>query len=170
MNKISEEYKKHLEDKYQELLHDPKVNRMKEVPMHRGSNCYMHSFRVAKRAVHKAIRRKGVDVEAVLVAAVLHDYYLYDWRKDKTLKKKHGRRHPYIAAKHAVEDFGVNDLVKKIIESHMWPLNFKEYPHTKEAKILSISDKGIALREGLTFAHHKKKKWVKYEEMISHLF
>lgn len=169
--KITEERKKELEAKYQQLLHDPKVAKMKEVPMHRGSNCYIHSFRVAKRAVHSGLKkRKPVNLEAILVAAILHDYYLYDWRTDKSKRKHHGRRHPYIAAEHAVNDFGVDDLVKKVIESHMWPMNFKEYPHTKEAKILSISDKGIAIREALCSKKHKQKNWHKYEKMIAHLF
>lgn len=168
--KLSTESKAKLEEEYLRLLNDPKVLKMKEVPMHRGSNCYMHSFRVARLAVHRALKRKNVDVEAILLAAVLHDYYLYDWRKDPSKRKHHGQRHPYIAAQHAVEDFHVNDLVKKIIESHMWPLNFKEFPKTKEARILSISDKSIATREALCCKAHKQKKWTKYEQMISRLF
>ena len=169
--KISEEYKKELEDLYQSLLHDPKVNRMKEVPMHRGSNCYLHSFRVAKKAVHLALKKsKPVDVKAILTAAVLHDYYLYDWRKDRSKRKHHGQRHPYIAAEHAVEDFHVNELVQMIIKSHMWPMNFKEFPKTKEAKILSICDKSIATREALCCKKHKQKKMAKYMEDISSLF
>lgn len=165
-----EDKKKRLEEIYQQFLHDPRVAKMKEVQMHRGSNCFMHSFRVARLAVHRALKRKNVDAEAVLIAAILHDYYLYDWRQDKSKKRHHGQRHPYIAAQHAVEEFGVNDLVKKVIESHMWPVNFKEYPKTKEAKILSLTDKSIALREGLCSRRHKKKHWARYEKMISHLF
>lgn len=168
--KITEEYKNRLENLYQELLHDPKVAKMKEVPMHRGSNCYMHSFKVAKKAVKHALKRKNVDVEALITAAILHDYYLYDWRKDRSKRKRHGQRHPYIAAKHAVDDFGVNELVQNIIKSHMWPMNFFEYPKTKEAKLLSISDKDVALQEALCSKRHKRKHWARYEQYISHLF
>lgn len=168
--KITEQEKKLLEDKYQELKSNPLVLKMKEVPMHRGSNCYMHSFRVARKAVKLGLKKKKVDIEAILVAAILHDYYLYDWRKDKSKKKHHGQRHPYIAAEQAKRDFGVNELVQTIIKSHMWPMNFKEYPKTMEAKVLSFVDKGVALRESLCSKKHKAKRWAKYEKEIERLF
>ena len=47
--KITPEEKKHLEELYQKFLNDEKIKRMMQVPMHRGSNCYLHSFKVAKR-------------------------------------------------------------------------------------------------------------------------
>ena len=168
--KITEEGKKLLEDKYQDFFHNPLVEKMKEVPMHRGSNCYMHSFRVARKAIRLGLKKKKVDLEAILVAAILHDYYLYDWRQDRSKLKHHGQRHPYIAAEQAKRDFGVDELVQTIIKSHMWPMNFKEYPKTKEAKVLSICDKGVAIREALCSKRHKAKRWNKYEKEIERLF
>ena len=168
--KLSEEEKKRLEDIYQKFLHDELVQKMKDVPMHRGSNCYLHSFKVAKKAIKHALHFRKVNLEAVLVAAILHDYYLYDWRKDRSKLKHHGQRHPYIAAEHAKRDFGVDELTQKIIKSHMWPLNFKEFPNTREALILSYSDKDVAVVESLTSKKHKAKKEQKYYDYISTLF
>ena len=76
--KISIEEKNRLESIYQSFLNDPKILRMKEIPMHRGSNCYEHSFKVAKKAVKYAINfpKKNLNYERVLIAAILHDYYL----------------------------------------------------------------------------------------------
>lgn len=165
-----EDKKKHLEDLYQNLLKDEHVLKMKEVPMHRGSNCYMHSFKVAKIAVRKALKRKNVDPEVVLYASILHDYYLYDWRKDRSKRKKHGSRHPYIAAEQAKRDFDISEKTQEVIRSHMWPINIKEFPKTKEAKILSISDKIVATKEALCCKKHKKKRWERYEKHIAHLF
>ena len=168
--KLTEEEKNRLEEIYQSFFHNELIQRMKEVPMHRGSNCFLHSFKVAKKAVRHALHYKNVDVEAVLLASILHDYYLYDWRKDRTLLKHHGQRHPFIAAEHAKRDFDVNELVQTIIKSHMWPINFKCFPSTKEAMILSYSDKDVAVVEALSSKKHKAKKEKKYLEYLSKLF
>ena len=76
--KISDEEKQKLEQTYQSFLNDPKILRMKDIPMHRGSNCYIHSFKVAKLAVKRALRHKKGNLYTILTASILHDYYLYD--------------------------------------------------------------------------------------------
>lgn len=170
--KISQEKKDQLEAIYQSFLHDEKILRMKNIKMHRGSNTYEHCFKVAKLAVKRALRsfRKNTDLEVVLVGAILHDYYLYDWREDRSKLKGHSKRHQYIASENASKDFDVSPKVKKVIEAHMWPLNIKEYPKSYEAKIVSLSDKAITIREVLTTVKHKEKRREKYLSMISHLF
>ena len=168
--KISEEEKKRLEDIYQTLKADEKIAKMKEVPMHRGSNCFLHSFRVAKYAIKRGLKHKNVDLEVILIAAILHDYYLYDWRKDKSKRKHHGSRHPYIASELAKQDFDISEKTSKVIRSHMWPINIKEFPNTRDAKILSYSDKHIAIREALCSVKHKKKKMDQYLKSIEKLF
>ena len=170
--KISIEEKNRLESIYQSFLNDPKILRMKEIPMHRGSNCYEHSFKVAKKAVRYAINfpKKNLNYERVLIAAILHDYYLYDWRVEKSKRKGHGVKHQYIAAENALKDFDISPEVRDIIHSHMWPLNIKEYPKTREAKIVSLCDKAVAIRESLTCKRHKNKKRPIYLKHISTLF
>ena len=168
--KLNEEEKQKLENLYQSFLHDEKVMRMKEIPMHRGSNCYYHSFKVAKKAIKNALRHKNVNLEVILVGAILHDYYLYNWRENKRLLKKHGKNHPYIAAQNAEQDFHISEKVQKAIKSHMWPINIKEFPNSKEARIISVADKTIALRESLTSKAHKKKRDSVYLKHIEKLF
>ena len=168
--KITEEEKSSLENLYQTFLNDEKILRMKDISMHRGSNCYLHSFKVAKKAIKKSLNRKDVNLEVVLLGAILHDYYLYDWRKDRSKLKKHGKNHPNIAIKNATKDFDISEEVKKVIKSHMWPLNIKEYPKSKEAKIVSFSDKAVTIGESLTSIKYKQKKREKYLSYISHLF
>ena len=168
--KISEEEKNHLEEIYQTFFHDEMVLKMKEVPLHRGSNCYLHSFLVAKRAIKNALRHKSVDLEAILIASILHDYYLYDWRKDPSLKKKHGSRHPFIAALKAKADFEISEKVQRIIESHMWPINIRTFPNSLEARIVSIADKYIASKEALTSKKYKNQKMDSLYKKIEHLF
>ena len=168
--KITDEQKEKLENLYQSFLHDEKILRMKDISMHRGSNCYEHVFKVAKKAIRKSLRRKDVNLEVVLIGAILHDYYLYDWRKNKELLKGHGKHHPDIAIENAVRDFGINDEVKRVIKTHMWPVNIKAYPNTKEAKIVSLSDKGVTIGESLTSIKYKQRKREKYLSYISTLF
>ena len=170
--KIKEEQKARLEDLYQSFLHDERILRMKEISMHRGSNCYEHSFKVAKKAIKRALRHKegSVNLEVIMLGAILHDYYLYDWRKDRAKLKKHGQNHPGIAIKNAIRDFNISEEVVNVIKSHMWPINIKTFPNTKEARIVSLADKAVTIGESLSSKNYKKKKRETYLLNISHLF
>lgn len=169
---ISQEQKEKLEQIYQSFLHDEKIMRMKDIPMHRGSSCYMHSFKVAKLAIKRALRsrRKNISLEVILIGAILHDYYLYDWRKDRSKLKGHAKKHSMVAAENALRDYDISPEIKKVIESHMWPFNFKNYPNTYEAKIVNTSDTAVAFREALTTSKHKEKHNESYISYISKLF
>ena len=138
--------------------------------MHRGSNCYIHSLRVARLAIKRAMKHKVVDLHVVLLAAILHDYYLYDWRTDRSKMKHHLHDHPYIAAENAVKDFGIHEAIKKAIEAHMWPINIKDFPNSKEARIISLADKSIYWKEIMTSKSYKLKKNDKYLKEIRTLF
>ncbi len=169
---LSIEEEKRLEEIYQFYLHDPRILEMKKIGMHRGSNTYIHSFKVAKLAVKRAARRKKkkLDLETVLIASILHDYYLYDWRFNKALKKHHASRHPKIAAENAKKDFNVSDKIAAIIKTHMWPINFRQFPKTKEARIVMNADTHVATLEVLTSRRYKAKRIIKYMEFIETLF
>ena len=168
--KLTEEQKEKLESIYQSFLNNEKILRMKDISMHRGSNCYEHCFKVAKKAIKKSLRRKDVNLEVVLLGAILHDYYPYDWRKDRSKLKKHGKNHPDIAIENAIKDFDISNDVKKVIKTHMWPINIKEYPNTKEARIVSLADKAVTIGESLTSKKYKQNKREKYLSYISRLF
>ncbi len=168
--KISEEKKKELEGVYQSFLHDERILKMKEIFMHRGSNCYIHSFKVAKLAIKRALRHNKGDLYIILLGATLHDYYLYDWRKDHSKMKHHVTAHPYIAAENAERDFGIHEPIKKVIQSHMWPFNIENFPETKEARIISLADKTIYFREIICSVAYKKKREEKYYRQIANLF
>ena len=167
---ISEEEKKQLEDLYQSFLHDAKILKMKDISMHRGSNCYIHSFKVAKLAIKRALRHKKANLYIILIGSILHDYYLYDWRIDKSKMRKHLSSHPYIAVENAERDFDIDEPIKRVIQSHMWPVNFKDFPKTKEARIISNADKTIYLKEIVCSKRYKKKKEEQYLKQISRLF
>ena len=170
--KLVQEQKDKLESIYQTFLNDDRILRMKEIPMHRGSNCYIHSFRVAKKAIKNAIRlfKKNIDLEVVLIGAILHDYYLYDWRSNREYRKGHAKNHQKIASENASRDFDVPLEIKKVIESHMWPFNIKSFPNTREAKVVSFADKSVATMEAFTSKKYKVRKREIYLKYISTLF
>ena len=159
-----------LEEIYQRFLNDKRFFLMKDIIIHHGSNCYIHTFKVARLAIKKALRRKDIDLKAVLLGAILHDYYLYDRHKPGQEISHHMSVHPYIASKKAKEDFGIDDKVAHIIESHMWPFNFKNFPKSKEARLVSFSDKIVSTIEMMSSKKFKKRREEKYLKEISTLF
>ena len=167
---ISEAEKKKLEDIYQSFLHDERILKMKDISMHRGSNCYIHSFKVAKLAVKRALRHNKGNLYTILLGSILHDYYLYDWRIDRDKMKHHMSNHPYVAAENAERDFGIHAPIKEAIQSHMWPVNFTDFPKTKEARIISNADKSIYIREIFCSKRYKAKREQKYYKQIEKLF
>ena len=168
--KLTLEERQELEDIYQHFLHDEKILKMKEIPMHRGSNCYIHSFKVAKLAIKRALRHKKGDLYVILLGSILHDYYLYDWRVERDKMKHHLSSHPYVASEHARNDFQISEQIQKVIESHMWPVNFLNYPNSKEARIVSNADKAICIKEASCSKAFKAKREQKYLLQISRLF
>lgn len=167
---ITPEVKKELEDIYQSFFRDERIVRMKEISMHRGSNCFFHSFKVAKLSIKRALRHKKGNLHVILLSAILHDYYLYDWRMDRSKMRHHLSSHPYTAAENAEKDFGIHEPVKKAIQSHMWPVNFTNFPKTKEARIISNADKTIYLKEIFCSKKFKQKRETKYLKQIELLF
>ena len=168
---LSKERKEKLENIYQHYLHNENVLKMKEIPVHRGSNVYLHTFKLVKKVMKKAVNsRKNLDLENLLEATILHDYYLYNWRTLKDRPKPHGKHHPLIAAKNAKRDFDISDKTAQMIKTHMWPLDLFNPPKGKEAWLLNKVDTWVALVECLTSKSYKKKKADKYESYISTLF
>ena len=169
--KLTVERKKKLEETYQFYLHNEAILKMKEIPAHKGSNVYLHTFKLVKKVIKKAIKsRKNLDLENLLVATILHDYYLYDWRTLKERPKPHGKHHPLIAVNNAKRDFGISKKAADMMLTHMWPFNFFNPPKGKEAWLLNKVDTWVALVECLTSKSYKKKKADKYESYISTLF
>ena len=168
---LTDQERKQLEEIYNVLHDDSRVQKMKEIPMHRGSNCYIHSFKVAKLAIKRALRhKKQIDLKTLLLGCLLHDYYLYDWRVEKDKKAHHCSSHPETSIENAKRDFHIDEKTQDIIRRHMWPFNFKLVPNTTEARILTLADKTIFWREVLVTRKYKIRHKEKDEKFISSLF
>ena len=98
-----------------------RVAQMRTFVQHGSVSTYAHVVRVAHTSWRwaRALKLRVSEPELVR-AALLHDYYLYDWHH--TDNKGHAVNHPVIAARNAAEDFDLTPKERNIIEAHMWPL------------------------------------------------
>ena len=57
---------------------------------HGSVTCYEHSVAVTLMSVRLARSlRLDVDMESMIKGALLHDYFLYDWRNDESITRRH---------------------------------------------------------------------------------
>ena len=117
-----------------------------KLTQHHNDSVYSHTMRVAYRA-YRIGRRWGADEKALIRGALFHDLYFHDWREKEHILN-HGWTHPFIALENAKRHFPpLTDHEANIISSHMWPFNIANPPRSKEALIVSLSDKIVASAE-----------------------
>ena len=93
-------------------------------------------------------KKLGLNYKSAARAALLHDFYLYDWhRPAKEIGTHfHGFTHPYTAAKNAKKYFGITDKEAGMIKTHMFPFT-PIPPHSREGWVLTMADKSISVNE-----------------------
>lgn len=113
---------------------------------HGNTTVYVHSRNVAyfsflfAKFLERRLNAK-IDFEILIVGAMFHDFFLYDWHNTEGRPKLHGFRHPKIASQNAQKFYDINEKEINIIESHMWPLTITKFPRTTEAKVICLIDK-----------------------------
>ena len=147
-----------LDESYQEFLTiinpittDSRYLELKKFIQHGNTSVYQHSLDVAYHVflfIKKHPKMKLRKNELVR-AALLHDYFLYDWHDKAKYPRKglHGFTHPRVSVKNGVRDFNITKLEQRIIRTHMFPLTLFHIPTSREAWILSLIDKKVALKE-----------------------
>ena len=116
---------------------------------HHNSSIYAHVRDVAyfSYRISKYLR---LDYRSAARGALLHDFFLYDWRNhdapDLPREKYHGIEHPKIALQNAERYFRLNDIERDIIVKHMWPLTLVP-PRYKESFIVTFADKYLSSKE-----------------------
>lgn len=133
-----------------DLLVHEKVIEMKDYIQHGSITTYHHCFDVAVMSyiIAKKLGVQNVCMKELLVGAMLHDFYLYDWHNVKKRPEGlHGFSHPTIALNNANKFFSLNNREQNIIKSHMFPLTIRSIPKTREAVIVCIADKICATKE-----------------------
>lgn len=148
-------FKKYSDSKFaktmEELKNNYKVQQMQKFKHHRVTTTFNHccnvsecSYRIARRLHLK------IDEESLARGAMLHDFYLYNFKEQLDVKGyEHGTKHPIWALANASQYFNLNAVEADIIISHMWPLTFTHIPHCKEAILVCVADKVCAIKEGV---------------------
>lgn len=125
--------------------------------VHHGNTRYNHSVRVAYLS-YKMSKIVGGETSSVIRAAALHDFFLERDDKNIATETKMLIKHPSIAKENAINYFGINDKEKNIIESHMFPIS-NVAPKSKEAWIVTLCDKLVAIGEGFSSAKSQISVW-----------
>jgi len=147
----------------EDILNNETVQEMRKYRQHYNTSTYDHCLEVSYIS-YKICKKLKLDYKSMARAAMLHDLFLYDWRKsqrDVEIEGLHAFVHPYIALKNASKLFDLNEKEKDIIVKHMWPVTLP-LPRYKETFVIIIIDKYCALHE--SYIHYKNlllKKFVK---------
>lgn len=125
-----------------------RVPAMRESVQHGRVSTWGHCVRVANAAValSEALHLR-VSERELIRAALLHDYFLYDWHEPG--HTAHATMHPVFALENAREDFDLTPLEENAIAAHMWPLPPGRVPASREAWLICAADKWCSLGETL---------------------
>ena len=137
-----------------ELIENETVQDMKKYRQHFETSCYEHCF-IASYYCYVICKKLKLDYVSATRAAMLHDLFLYDWRKRQNGRKGlHAFTHGKTAYENASKLFDLNDKEKDIIIKHMWPVTLA-LPKYKESYILTLVDKYCALSESFNVFRSK---------------
>ena len=132
-----------------DLLSDELVNSMKQYRHHQDTNTHFHSVYVSYRVMKMCEALELINTREVVRAALLHDFYLYQWYTEKH-EEYHIWYHPKESVKNIEAHFGeMTPLQKNMILSHMFP-TCVELPKSKGAWILTLCDKRCAIEDYIT--------------------
>ena len=147
------QYIKDLMDKdteFQEIIYplitNETVKQMKNFRQHYETSCFEHCYTVAYYC-YLICKKYNLDYHSATRAAMLHDLFLYDWRKRQEGRKGlHAFTHGKTACENACKLFDLNEKEKDMIIKHMWPVTI-DLPKSLEGLILTFVDKYCAMSE-----------------------
>lgn len=144
-----------------DLVSNETVQKMNNFRQHYDTSCFEHCKKVAFYS-YLICKKYGLDYTAAARAGMLHDLFLYDWRKKEDGRKGlHAFRHPRIALNNASKLFSLNTKEQDIILKHMWPLTVV-FPKYKESYVITLVDKYCAIQESINAYKSKRKLQLVY--------
>ena len=140
-----------------DILDNEKFDKIRYIE-HHGITRYEHSIHVSYIS-YKIAKKLGLDYRQVARAGLLHDFFMSEERR--TIKEKliSTFTHPKKALENAEKNFELSKREKNIIESHMFPIS-NIAPKSKEAWMVSLSDKIVAAFEGVARAKAQIGVWM----------
>lgn len=121
--------------------------------LHHQDSVYEHSLRVAWVAYKMAKyvqKYKKINIQNVVVGALLHDFYLKPWREKSSKRtlpwKMHGFTHGKTASVNSYQFFPslMNTRIENSIKRHMFPLTVVP-PRYIEGWIITMADKYVSI-------------------------
>ena len=129
-----------------DMIENNTVKQMNDFKQHYETTCFEHCL-VASYYCYLLCKKFNLDYISCSRAAMVHDLFLFDWRKRQNGRKGlHAFTHPQTAYDNASKLFDLNEKEKDIIVKHMWPVTLA-LPKYKESYILTLVDKYCALNE-----------------------
>ena len=128
------------------ILENDMVQQMKNYRQHYNVSCFDHCLYVSYN-LYLICKKYKLDYISAARAGMVHDLFLYDWRKRENGRKGfHAFTHAKTAYKNAMKFLDLNDKEKDIIIKHMWPVTLS-FPKYKETFLMIYVDKYIAIIE-----------------------
>ena len=138
--------KEEFENIIKDIKENEKVNLMKNYRQHFNTSCYEHCYNASYYCFLIA-KKLHWDYKSVARAAMLHDLFLYDWRKRENDRKGfHAFTHGNTACQNACKLFNLTEKEQNIIKRHMFPVTLIP-PKSKEGLLLTLVDKYCGLIE-----------------------
>ncbi len=142
MKSKNEEFENIIKD----IINNDTVKKMKNYRQHFNTNCYEHCL-VAAYYCYLIAKFLHWDYISVTRAAMLHDLFLYDWRKRENNRKGfHAFTHGNTACQNACKLFDLTQKEQNIIKRHMFPVT-PIPPSSKEGLLLTLVDKYCGIIE-----------------------
>lgn len=133
-------------DCIKDLLNEEDVKELKSYFQHFKTTRLQHSINVSYYTFLWC-KRLGLSYREGARAGLLHDLYLYDWKKkEQPMEGRHSVVHPQVALQTAKQLAEITPIMEDAIVKHMWPMSF-HMPKYKESWVLTIADKCCALFE-----------------------
>ena len=149
-----------------EILNKEKVQQMKKYRQHYNINCFYHCLFVSYNT-YLICKKHHLDYISAARAGMLHDLFLYDWRKRENGRKGlHAFTHGKTAFKQASTFLNLNDKEKDMIIKHMWPVTLA-IPKYKETFIITLVDKYFAVAEAFIKIRSQNEKIKQEKERIT---
>lgn len=146
-------------------IENKNIRKMADYRQHGATTTFDHCLHVTIISCNlaKVFKLKQININNIIVGAMLHDFYLYDWHTGRRRKEGiHGFCHPKTALKNAEKLFNLNAKQKNIIRSHMFPITLLHPPKCKEAWIVTLADKYCAIQEYIAGRNIKSTRKQEY--------
>lgn len=131
-----------------DILSDVEYMKLEKFRHHFNSTRLDHCVHVAYSCYLATLKSKYQFKRSLIRGALLHDFFLYDYRKEKAWKKHwlHGLYHPNVSLNNAIGRFKLDDIERSVISHHMFPLTIIP-PANRAAWYVIFYDKYWAVKE-----------------------